>query len=126
MTEVVNYVVTNTSLLPEGVARALAQLDTEWREGDLTKRGYLKRCGQLLDDFPHLRETNGSVVFGERAGPVGGATRKLLSVDEEAMAVSGKSLKDDIVRAISDWERQHGPWVSGWSQEWYSGDVMMM
>ena len=115
-TELANYVVKNSSLLPVGVAKALAQLETEWREGDLTRRGYLRRCGQLLENYPHLRETNGSIVFGEGAGPLGGANRKLLSVDNEPMVVQGKSLSDDIIRAVADWERHHGHWVSGWSR----------
>lgn len=115
-TELVNYTVHNTSLLPVGVAKALAQLETEWKDGDLTRRGYLKRCAQLLEDYPHLREATGSIAFGEGAGPVGGAKRKLLSVDEEAMVVQGKSLSNDIIRAVADWEHRHGHWVSAWGR----------
>ena len=115
-TELVDYVITNSSLLPVGVAKSLAELESEWKEGELTRRGYLKRRDQLLEDFPHLRQSNGSVVFGEGAGEMGGASRKLLSVDREPIAVQGKSLSDDIIRAVSDWEHRYGHWVSGWSQ----------
>ncbi|CAI8026125.1 N-acetylglucosamine-1-phosphotransferase subunits alpha/beta, partial [Geodia barretti] len=118
-TELANYVVTNSSLLPVGVAKALAQLETKWREGDLTRRGYLRRRGQLLENYPHLRETNGSIVFGEGVGPVGGANRKLLSVDKESIGVQGKSLSDDVIRAITNWERHHGHWdpnYKGWER----------
>lgn len=113
-TEYMNYIVTNTSLLPVGVANSLAQLETEWKEGDLTRRGYLKRRSQLLEEYPHLRTTNGSVVFGEGVGQVGGATRRLLSVEKEA--ISMKSLQDDISRAVTAWEHLYGPWVRGQSQ----------
>lgn len=118
-----NYIVTNTSLLPVGVANSLAQLETEWKEGDLTRRGYLKRKSQLLKEYPHLRTTNGSVVFGEGVGQVGGATRRLLSVEKEA--ISMKSLQDDISRAVTAWEHLYGPWVRGRSQIPGLGLIMM-
>ena len=113
-TEIVDYIITNSSLLPVGVVKQLGELEREWREGDLTRRGFLKRRNQLLNHFPLIRQANGSVTFGAGAGQVGGATRKLLSVDEEA--IPRKSLRDDLVRAVSEWEHQHGSWVSGWSQ----------
>lgn len=124
-TEYMNYVVTNTSLLPVGVSNALAQLETEWKEGDLTRRGYLKRRSQLLEEYPYLRTTNGSVVFGEGVGQVGGATRRLLSVLEGKEAISVKSLQDDISRAVTAWEHMYGPWVRGWSQVPGPGLIMM-
>ena len=121
--EYVDYVVTNVSLLPVGVAKALFELDTQWKEGDLTRRGYLKRRGLLLGEYPHLRQANGSVAFGEGAGQMGGAARRLLSIPD-ATEVPIKSLKDDIIRAVSDWEHLYGPWVCGWSQL-NADDVMM-
>ena len=110
---------TNASLLPVDVVNALSQLEAEWKEGDLTRRGYLKRRGQILEAYPHLWENNGSVVFGrgrERVGHMGGATRRLLFVTEEgekAMVGPVKSLQSDIARAIAAWEHLYGPWVSG-------------
>lgn len=127
-TEYMEYIVTNISLLPVGVANELNELDTQWMEGDLTRRGYLKRRSLILDEYPHLRVANGSVVFRERAGQMGGATRKLLTIHEEeedeTNKVPVKSLKDDIIRSISDWEHRYGPWVSGWSQS-NNNDVIM-
>lgn len=115
--EYMKYIVTNTSLLPGGVADSLIRLEAEWKEGDLTRRGYLKRRSQLLVDYHHLSATNGSVVFGpgrEGVEQVGGATRRLLSVSEEAteLLVKERSLQSDIARAVVEWEHMHGPWVS--------------
>lgn len=106
-TDIIDYVISNTSLLPVGVATSLAQLDKEKKEGDLTMRGYLKRRSQLLKEFPHLLQNNGTISFEKKVGYVGGAKRKLLSIDEKR-----KSLKDDLIKAVSEWEKQHGPWVS--------------
>lgn len=49
-----NYTVSNISLLPHSVASSLTQLEQEWREGDLTDRGYLKKKALLLQPYSHL------------------------------------------------------------------------
>ena len=116
------------SLLPVHMAEVLNQLETEWKAGDLTKRGYLKRRGQILAEHPHLREANGTIVFGggEGVGQVGGATRRLLSLGEEeeerGHRAQVKNLQHDITRAISAWEHLYGPWVSG---RGHYSDIMM-
>ena len=113
------YIVTNTSLLPVGVADTLAQLEAEWRDGDLTRRGYLKRRSQILDKYPHLLQTNGTVMFGpgdEGVGRVGGATRRLLSapeVDKKATVVPVKSVGGVAPGTQAAWDHLHGPLVSG-------------
>ena len=85
-----NYIVTNTSLLPVGVADTLVQLEAEWRDGDLTRRGYLKRRSQILDNYPHLLQTNGTTVVPVKS--VGGVAPG--------------------TRAVGD--HLHGPLVSGY------------
>ena len=119
MTEYVNYIVTNSSLLPVGVADTLAQLEAEWRDGDLTRRGYLRRRSQILDKYPHLLQTNGTVMFGpgdEGAGKVGGATRRLLSapeVDKRSTVVPVKSVGGVAPGTQAAGGHLHGPLVSG-------------
>ena len=121
----------NRSLLPVDITDTLAQLEAELKAGDITSRGYLKRRGQILEKYPHFRQANGSVTFraggGEGAGPVGGATRRLLSihVPDEVREEPIKSLRDDIIQAVTSWEHTYGPWVSGWSQTSVCHDVMI-
>lgn len=68
-TSFTNYTVANASSLPENVSLALKEVDREYREGELTEKGYLKRRGQLLEPFRHLLAVaaNGSVRFGDTA-----------------------------------------------------------
>ena len=108
-TEYVNYTVPDRTRLPEAVAASLARLEAEWRDGDLTRRGYLKRQSQLLGPYSHQLVVNGSVTFeggGKGVGQVGGANRQLLSLSEE------KSLQRDVSQFGAAWEQQYGPWVS--------------
>ena len=109
-----------------GVADSLAQLEAEWRDGDLTRRGYLKRRSQILDKYPHLLQTNGSIVFGpggEGVGKVGGATRRLLSVpevDKEAIVVPAESVEGVAPGTRAAWDHLHRPLVSD------CGSILMM
>lgn len=48
------------SVLSENVSQALKSLEKEYREGDLTEKGYLKRKSKLLEPFRQLMFMNGS------------------------------------------------------------------
>ena len=61
---VASYLVSNLSLLPANVSKALQLLTEEVAAGELTKRGYLTRRAALLRPFPHLVTSNGSEQFG--------------------------------------------------------------
>ena len=134
-TSFTNYTVTNMSRLPENVSVALRALDRDYVDGDLTQKGYLKRRAVLLERFKNLVSINGSVSFGVEKtkeeedevggrGPVGGA-RKLLSFEgggegEELrlveMVTNAKrkelNRERDLKKAVEEWERRHGMWVS--------------
>ena len=62
-----NYTITNLSSLPQNVSHALRALEEEYREGDLTEKGFLKRKTQLLEPFKQLMASNASVYFGTKA-----------------------------------------------------------
>ena len=142
-TSFTNYTVTNMSHLPENVSVALRALDRDYVDGDLTQKGYLKRRAVLLEPFKNLVSINGSISFGvERIkqedevggrGPVGGA-RKLLSFEgdgegeelrlaEMVTIAKRKELnrERDLQKAVEEWERRHGTWVSDEEWEWRHG-----
>ena len=117
-------------------------LEQDYFDGDLTQKGYLKRKAVLLEPFKNLVSINGSISFAgaereeveskedevDGRGPVGGA-RKLLWLpgddddDEgeefhlaEMVAVAKRkelNRERDLKKAVEEWERRHGTWVSG-------------
>lgn len=60
-----SYIVSNLSLLPDDVVKALRQLDSELEAGELTKKGYMVLRASLLQRLPsHLVRVNDSIQFG--------------------------------------------------------------
>ena len=66
-TTLTNYTVTNLTLLPLPVANSYRELEQEWRDGDLTERGFLKKKAILLQSYSHLSCVHSSSVqFGAK------------------------------------------------------------
>lgn len=57
-----NYTISNMTLLPTSVANSLRVLEEEWRDGDLTEKGYLKKKAMLLQPYSHLSVVHTSTI----------------------------------------------------------------
>ena len=125
--------------MPKNISDALRELDQDYREGDITDKGYIKKRAILLEPFRNLVSVNGTVSFGvhldnvengqvDGRGPVGGARRLLSFMGEEEGGVEEEERRladvvatakrkelnreKDMKKAREEWEKKYGAWVS--------------
>ena len=59
-----NYIISNSSLLPDDILHRLKKVEKAWQDGELTQRGYLHQKAELLEHHLELAMPNGTQEFG--------------------------------------------------------------